>query len=139
MSQSLILIMYCINKQSLLNDRSLPLFALHQEPNYDKSLGFVLDPQSISQNRKTSATLQLWYIFFLPSRTEMDRNLVYSPGCSALSVQQSQKQKTIPLLRACRCQNKNLCSGCTNPQIFETSPFAPADFETFSTIETRRF
>ena len=24
-------------------------------------------------------------------------------------------------------------SGCTNPQIFETSPFAPADFEAFST------
>ena len=22
------------------------------------------------------------------------------------------------------------CSGCTNPQIFGTSPFAPADFET---------
>ena len=112
MSQSLILIMYCINKQSLLNDRSLPLFALHQEPNYDKSLGFVLDPQSISQNRKTSATLQLWYIFFLPSRTEMDRNLVYSPGCSALSVQQSQKRKMIPLLRAQQCPKK-ICEAGT--------------------------
>ena len=25
------------------------------------------------------------------------------------------------------------CSGCTNPQIFGISPFAPADFEAFST------
>ena len=25
------------------------------------------------------------------------------------------------------------CSGCMNPQIFGTSPFAPADFEAFST------
>ena len=29
------------------------------------------------------------------------------------------------------------CSGCTNLQIFGTSPFAPADFEAFSTMCTR--
>ena len=31
------------------------------------------------------------------------------------------------------------CSGCTNPQIFGTSPFAPADFEDSSTMCTRCF
>ena len=31
------------------------------------------------------------------------------------------------------------CSGCTNPQIFGTSPFAPADFEASSTMCTRCF
>ena len=30
----------------------------------------------------------------------------------------------------------NGCSGWMNPQIFGTSPFAPADFEAFSAIET---
>ena len=28
------------------------------------------------------------------------------------------------------------CSGCTNPQIFGTSPFAPANFEASSTMCT---
>ena len=28
------------------------------------------------------------------------------------------------------------CSGCMNPQIFETSPFAPADFEASSTVDS---
>ena len=31
------------------------------------------------------------------------------------------------------------CSGCTNPQIFGISPFAPADFEASSTMCTRCF
>ena len=31
------------------------------------------------------------------------------------------------------------CSGCTNPQIFGTSPFAPADFEASSTMCIRCF
>ena len=31
------------------------------------------------------------------------------------------------------------CSGCTSPQIFGTSPFAPADFEASSTMCTRCF
>ena len=31
------------------------------------------------------------------------------------------------------------CSGCTNPQIFGTSPFAPNDFEASSTMCTRCF
>ena len=31
------------------------------------------------------------------------------------------------------------CSGCTTLQNFGTSPFAPAEFEVFSTIETCRF
>ena len=43
------------------------------------------------------------------------------------------------------CRSKTLkaendgCSGCTNPQIFGPSPFAPADFEAFSTMCTRWF
>ena len=31
------------------------------------------------------------------------------------------------------------CSGCTNPQTFSTSPFAPADFKASSTMCTRWF
>ena len=34
---------------------------------------------------------------------------------------------------------KHGCSGCMNPQIFGTSPFAPADFEASSTMCTRCF
>ena len=34
---------------------------------------------------------------------------------------------------------QNGCSGCTNPQIFGTSPFAPPDFEASSTMCTRCF
>ena len=33
-------------------------------------------------------------------------------------------------------QGMHGCSGCTNPQIFGTSPFAPANFEDFSIMCT---
>ena len=87
-----------------------------------------------------SSITYIWYKYLLQTYAQKDWHpqiyaIIGTPELSSIQLRDPQFQ--IP--DTSQEMPQWGCSGCTNPQIFGTSPFAPADFEASSTMCTRCF